>query len=167
MSKMINFFFIFLAMIVLAGCTEKTEKKSSQFTQDIQSETTQTNKQSLPDAVEHLGDLSWHSNVKEAFSLAKKENKKLIIMVGEDSCRWCVKMKKKTLIDTRVQEKMKQYMLVSIKRSDKEAVKFVPEFDGNIPSFFFIDENKESMGSIVGYFNADDFVEYMSEIEEL
>ncbi len=167
MNYRIKLFFIFLATIILPGCTEKTEKKSSQFTPNIQSEMTQRSKQSLPDTVENLGKLSWYSNIKEAFSLAKKENKKVIIMVGEDSCRWCVKMKKRTLIDRQVQEKMKHYILVSIKRSDKEAVKFVPEFDGNIPSFFFIDENKESMGSIVGYFNKDDFVEYMSEIEEL
>jgi len=66
-----------------------------------------------------------------------------------------------------VQEQMQKYVLVSIKRSDKEAVKFVPEFDGNIPSFFFIDKNKELIESVVGYFNADDFIGYMKEIEEL
>ena len=164
---MIKLFCILLAFLLLEGCTDKTDKKSSLVTPDMTHESTQTSTQTLPDTVETLGNLSWHSNVKEAFTLAKKENKNVIIMVGEDNCRWCVKMKKKTLTDARVQEQMQKYVLVSIKRSDKEAVKFVPEFDGNIPSFFFIDKNKELMESVVGYFNADDFTGYMREIEEL
>ena len=164
---MTKLFFILLALLVLEGCTDKTDKKSSLVTSDTTSESIYTSKQTLVDTIETLGNLSWHSNVEEAFILAKKENKDVIIMVGEDSCRWCVKMKKKTLTDTRVQEQMKKYVLVSIKRSDKEAVKFVPKFDGNIPSFFFIDKNKELMESVVGYFNADDFTGYMKEIEEL
>jgi len=164
---MTKLFFILLALLVLEGCTDKTDKKSSLVTSDTTSESIYTSKQTLVDTIETLGNLSWHSNVEEAFILAKKENKDVIIMVGEDSCRWCVKMKKKTLTDTRVQEQMKKYVLVSIKRSDKEAVKFVPKFDGNIPSFFFIDKNKELMESVVGYFNADDFTGYIKEIEEL
>ena len=164
---MTKLFFILLALLVLEGCTDKTDKKSSLVTSDTTSESIYTSKQTLVDTIETLGNLSWHSNVEEAFILAKKENKDVIIMVGEDSCRWCVKMKKKTLTDTRVQEQMKKYVLVSIKRSDKEAVKFVPKFDGNIPSFFFVDKNKELMESVVGYFNADDFTGYIKEIEEL
>ena len=158
--------FLFLSFFVLGGCTDKSEKKSSLVTPDIHNKSIDTSRQLLPDTVATLGNLSWHSNVKEAFALAKKENKQVIIMVGEDNCRWCIKMKKQTLTDARVQEQMQKYILVSIKRSDKEAVKFVPEFDGNIPSFFFIDENKELMESVIGYFNADDFVGYIREIEE-
>ena len=164
---MTKLFFILLTVVALEGCTEKTDKKSSLVASELKNKSTHTSKQALTDTVETLGNLSWHSNVKEAFALAKKENKNVIIMVGEDDCRWCVKMKKITLADVRVQEQMQKYVLVSIKRSDKEAVKFVPEFDGNIPSFFFIDKNKELIESVVGYFNADDFTGYMKEIEEL
>lgn len=164
---MTKLFFILLTVVVLEGCTEKTDKKSSLVASELKNKSTQTGKQTLADTVETLGNLSWHSNVKGAFALAKKENKNVIIMIGEDDCRWCVKMKKSTLADVRVQEQMQKYVLVSIKRSDKEAVKFVPEFDGNIPSFFFIDKNKELIESVVGYFNADDFTGYMKEIEEL
>ena len=161
-------FVILFSFLALLGCSEKEEKKSGLVTPIVHESTKKStlSTQQLPDTVETLGNLSWHSNVQEAFSLAQEENKNLIIMVGEDSCRWCVKMKKNTLTDARVQEGMQKYILVSIKRSDTEAVKSVPEFDGNIPSFFFLDKNRELMESVVGYFNAGDFVSYMAEIEE-
>jgi len=72
---MIKLFFILLALLLLEGCTDKTDKKSSLVTPDMTRESTHTSKQTLPDTVETLGNLSWHSNVKEAFTLAKKENK--------------------------------------------------------------------------------------------
>ena len=155
------------AFFLLQGCNEKTDKTSSLVTPDLKEKKQKSHKQTLPDTIETLGNLNWHSNVREAFSLAKKEQKNVIIMVGEDNCRWCVKMKKNTLSNPRIQKQLQKYILVSIKRSDKEAVRNVAEFDGNIPSFFFLDENKEVLEAIVGYFNANDFLGYILEIEEL
>jgi thioredoxin-related protein len=113
-----------------------------------------------------IAGLEWYTDVELGFYIAKKEHKNVIVMVGEDSCRWCKKMKENTLSDPKIQEALQQYILISIKRSDKESVKYVPEFDGNIPSFFFMTEKENMIEPVVGYFNADDFLTYIKEIEE-
>jgi len=156
-------------LLGMIGCSEKSEKKSGPSTPKIVSEKKeiQISTQLLPDTVSTIGNLVWHSNIKESFLLAKEQDKNVIVMVGEDDCRWCVKMKKHTLTDERIQDHMQKYILVSIKRSDKDAISHVPEFDGNIPSFFFMDANKEVMEPVVGYFKSDDFLDYIKEIEDL
>ncbi|NOR56721.1 MAG: DUF255 domain-containing protein [Sulfurovum sp.] len=108
----------------------------------------------------------WHTELQSALVLAKKEHKNVIVMVGEDNCRWCVKMKKQTLSKSCVQKKLQNYVLVSVKRSDKYAIKNLQDFDGIIPSFFFMQANEEPLDSIVGYFTADDFLRYIEEVEE-
>lgn len=137
--------FLYLSILLLSGCSKNEERSKG---------------------VDTIAGLSWHLDMQRGFSLAKKEGKDVIVMVGEDSCRWCKKMKERTLTDTRIQEKMKKYVLVSIKRSDKDSVKQIAEFDGNIPSFFFMHANKELIEPVVGYFKADDFLSYIQEVEE-
>lgn len=108
----------------------------------------------------------WHTELESALSLAKKEHKNVLVMVGEASCRWCVKMKKETLSKSCVLKKLQNYVLVSVKRSDKNAIKNLEGFDGIIPSFFFIKANEEPIDSIIGYFKPDDFIRYMEDAEE-
>ena len=146
--------FVFIGILLLSGMAY-SDKPDNNMTQQ------------LADKVIKIGNLSWHTNVKEALKLAKIEDKNVIIMVGEDDCRWCIKMKTNTLTDMRIQEHMKEYILISIKRSDKEAVSYVPEFDGNIPSFFFMTNSAEIIEPIVGYFKPNDFLQYIQEIEEI
>jgi len=110
--------------------------------------------------------LVWHTEIQSALVLAKKEHKNVMVMVGEDTCHWCVKMKKETLAKSCVLKKLQNYALVSVKRSDKNAIKNLEGFDGIIPSFFFMKANEEPIDSIVGYFKADDFIRYIEELEE-
>jgi len=140
------FLFFIVFNLLVFGNSEKSEYKTETSTS--------------------ISGLSWYLNIETALQKAKKEKKSIVVMVGEDSCKWCKKMKNRTLIDTRIQAKLKSYILVSVKRSDKEAMKYLPTFDGNIPSFFFMQDNKELIESIVGYFKADDFLDYLNEVEE-
>jgi len=153
----------------MLGCSEKKEQKEVTFTSRniSKKESVKPSPQEAIDTVKSIANLSWHSHVETAFELAKKEHRDVIIMVGEDYCRWCTKMKEGTLTDKRIGVELKKYILVSVKRSDKEAIKYVPDFDGNIPSFFFMTANKEMIEPVVGYFKADDFLEYIKEIDEL
>jgi len=145
-----------IAMLFMFGCSNTKEENKIE---------THVPKKHLDKKVSIAG-LEWYTDVDSGFNRAQKEHKNVIIMVGEDSCRWCTKMKEGTLTDKRIQKVLKDYILVSIKRSDKEAVKVVPEFDGNIPSFFFMNEKKETIEPVVGYFKADDFLTYIKEIGE-
>ena len=123
--------------------------------------------QKKEDSIIMISGLPWHSDIDTAFTIAAKENKLVIIMVGEDYCKWCTKMKENTFTDPRIKEKLEKYTLVSVKRSDKSAIKHVPTFDGTIPSLFFMYANREMIEPVVGYFEADDLLSYIQEIEEL
>jgi len=147
---------VFVVAILFLGCSE--DVKSKRIDNKLQSKE--------KDSISTIAGLPWHSDLESAFSLASKENKNVIVMVGEESCRFCKKMKEKTLIDVRIQKKLNNYILVSLKRSDKKSIKYISEFDGNIPSFFFMKSNKEMIEPVVGYFKPDDFLQYIEEIEE-
>jgi len=148
---------VIVVSFFILGCSRvKEEKKSTEHALSIQLDRNIT-----------IAGLTWYTHVESGYTRAKEEHKNVIIMVGEDSCRWCTKMKKGTLTDKRIMKMLQHYVLVSIKRSDKEAIKYVPEFDGKIPSFFFMNHNKELIEPVVGYFKADDFLTYMKEIEEI
>ena len=146
--------FFILLLLSLNACSESTEKMA---TQNV-----------LPKQVsmQNIAGLDWYLDIDSALKSAQKAHKNLIIMVGENSCRWCKKMKERTLTDVQVQNKLAEYVLVSIKRSDKASVAHVPEFDGSIPSFFFMKANEEVYDSVVGYFKADDFLRYINQVEE-
>ncbi|MBA1421013.1 MAG: thioredoxin family protein [Epsilonproteobacteria bacterium] len=152
--RLIYIFFI----VVLFGASAYSESDKNTVLNSISSPN---------DTMQNIAGLSWHTQIDKALNNAQKSHKNLIVMVGEESCRWCKKMKERTLIDPRIQNKLSNYVLVSVKRSDKKAVAHVPEFDGKIPSFFFIEKNGEVYDSVVGYYKADDFLRYINEIEEL
>lgn len=118
------------------------------------------------DKIVKISGYRWHTNIDNALLLAKKEHKDMIVMVSEKSCRWCVKMEQRTLVDSRVRKKLKKYILVSVKRSDKKSLKHIPMFDGSIPSFFFLEPDSDFIEAIVGYYEAGTFLEYMNEIED-
>ncbi|MEA1954423.1 MAG: thioredoxin family protein [Campylobacterota bacterium] len=110
-------------------------------------------------------DIIWVKDINTAFTLAKKEQKNVMLMVEGMNCRWCVKMKQRTLLDKEVREKLKSYILVKVMREDKEAVKDLPEIHG-VPSIFFITPKKKIIESVIGYFNIEDFLSYISDVEK-
>ncbi len=148
--------FLCVSLMFFTGCSQDEETSKS-----VESATQKQVKQT-----DIIAGMPWQLDMQKGFSLAQKEGKNVIVMVGEDYCKWCKKMKERTLTDARIQDLMKKYVLISIKRSDKTSIKQIPEFDGNIPSFFFMKSNKELIEPVVGYFKPDDFLSYIKEIEE-
>lgn len=110
--------------------------------------------------------LKWETNFDVAFERAKKEHKFVMVMVEEPTCRWCVKMKKSTLSDPKVGEKLQKYVLLRVKRSDKKSIDRLEGFTSAIPSFHFMTTNKETIETIIGYFESKDFLDYLIEIEK-
>jgi thioredoxin-related protein len=160
--KVVLILFVFLYLIL--GCKKESTTHIVSSTASLKSKSIE--QISKKDSIKIIAGLPWHSDIKSAFTLAKKEKKNVIIMVEENSCKWCRKMKELTLTDKQVQEKLKTYILVAVKRSDKNAITQIPEFDGNIPSFFFMKTDQELIEPVVGYFEAKDFLHYIKEIEE-
>ncbi len=107
----------------------------------------------------------WEKDIDTAFTLAKKEKKTVMVLVEGLHCRWCVKMKKRTLSDENVQKKLESYILVKVMREDKDNIKDLPQIHG-VPSIFFMTEKKEILESVVGYFNIIDFLSYIDDVEK-
>lgn len=112
-----------------------------------------------------FGKLEWETEMDHAFERAKKEHKNVMIMVEEPQCKWCVRMKKGALSDHNVQEKLQAYVLLKVQRSDKDTVKQIEGFTSAIPSFHFMYPDKETIDTVIGYFETEDFLGYLSEIE--
>ena len=64
-----------------------------------------------------------------------------------------------------MQNKLKSYVTVKVMREDEDAVKDLPIIHG-VPSIFFMTPKKELIESVVGYFNVEDFLSYISDVEK-
>lgn len=109
--------------------------------------------------------IPWEKDLNSAFSKAKKENKLLLVMAVSDGCVWCDKMKKRTLSNPKVAEKLKNYVLVMADRETQEEKNQLPPFK-HVPVIFFMTHEKESLDNLRGYFAPDDFLHYLTEFEE-
>ena len=110
--------------------------------------------------------LNWETDIDHAFELAKKEHKNVMVMIECITCKWCIRMKKEALSDPRVHEKLESYILLKVQRSDKNSTKHLPGFSGAIPSFYFMEPDREVLETVIGYFVAEDFLEYLNDIDE-
>jgi uncharacterized protein YyaL (SSP411 family) len=111
-------------------------------------------------------ELSWEKDAATAFAKAKAEKKNVMLMVEATHCRWCKKMKEETLSDSEVKKRLQNYILVKILRSDKEAMKILPESYYPAPTTFFMTPEGEIMEKAIGYFEAYDFITYINDVEE-
>ena len=74
-------------------------------------------------------------------------------------------MKHRTLADENVLKKLKSYITVKVMRENEDDVEDLPIIDG-VPSIFFMTPQKEVLESVVGYFNIEDFLSYISDVEK-
>ena len=165
MKIMVSTLITFVLLFVSANAEEspKTEKISPLKSQKHETIQTLQKKDLTLDAFEKL---IWETDMDLAFQRAKKEHKNVMIMVEDIRCKWCKNMKVGALSDPNVQAKLQPYILLKVQRSDKETAKRITEFTGAIPSFYFMEPNQELYESIVGYFATEDFLQFLTEIEE-
>ncbi len=110
-------------------------------------------------------EIVWLKDINTAFEVAKKEQRTVMVLVEGENCRWCKKMKHHTLGDENVQKKLKSYITVKVMRENEDDVKDLPIIHG-VPSIFFMTPEKEVIESVVGYFNVEDFLSYISDVEK-
>lgn len=154
-----------VSLFALQGYSEGTIQSVSPIA--VKSETAETIQQK--EEKESLGafeELQWETDMDHAFERAKKEHKNVMIMVEEARCKWCKKMKKGALSDQKVQERLRSYILLKVRRSDKETANRIEYFTGIIPSFFFMAPDQEMIDAVIGYCITEDFTGYLDELEE-
>jgi thioredoxin-related protein len=110
-------------------------------------------------------ELVWQKDITTAFEKAQKENKVVMVVVEGEHCRWCKKMKHRTLSDDSVLERLEPYIIVKVMREDTEDVKDLPAING-VPTIFFLKANKKTIETVVGYYNIVDFTSFIDSVEK-
>jgi thioredoxin-related protein len=112
-----------------------------------------------------LFSVEWVKDVNTAFTLAKKEHKNVMILVEGENCRWCKKLKYRTLQDEAVEKRLEKFVVVKVMREDPSAMSGLPEVKG-VPTVFFMKPNKAVIEEILGYVNVEDFISYINDVEK-
>ncbi len=111
-----------------------------------------------------LADINWQKDIPTAIKIAKKENKVVMLYVEAENCRWCRKMKEKTLSHKSVDKRVKSFVCVKVFREDKDAIKDLPEVK-YAPTVFFLTPQKKIIERVTGYFVVEDFLSYIDDVE--
>jgi len=109
--------------------------------------------------------LEWAKDLETALTTAQKEHKNIMVMVEGEHCRWCKKMKGRTLSDESIEKRLEKFVVVKVMREDGNAMAKLPPVDG-VPTIFFLKENKAVIEDVVGYFNVEDFTSYIDDVEK-
>lgn len=109
------------------------------------------------------GDLNWEKDLNTAFIKAAKEKKPLMVMVEGEHCRWCKKMRHRTLENDVISKRLEKYVLVKIDKEGEEAQQ-LPEVK-YVPTIFFISPDKKIKERVTGYFNVLDFGSWIDDAE--
>ena len=85
--------------------------------------------------------------------------------MGGEHCKWCEKMKIKTLSEESVSERLEPYIMVKVMQEDAEAVKDLPAISG-VPTIFFLKADKKVLETVAGYYNIVDFAGFIDSVEK-
>jgi thioredoxin-related protein len=156
----------FIGLFFFPVYGEETTKVVNVSTLKSQKHETIQNLQKKDETLGAFEKLSWETDMDHAFERAQKEQKNVMIMVEDRRCKWCKNMKIGALSDPNVQDKLQSYILLKVQRSDKKTAGRIEDFTGAIPSLYFMQPNQELFESVVGYFATEDFLGFLTEIEE-
>ena len=109
--------------------------------------------------------IAWVKDLNTAFKLAKEEKKNVMIMAVSVGCGWCKKIKQHTLSNAMITKRLENYILVQVDRETPSERDQLPAFK-HVPIIFFMTPQKKMIDNMRGYYTAEDFIEYLNEIEE-
>ncbi|MDM5264160.1 thioredoxin family protein [Sulfurovum sp. XTW-4] len=112
-----------------------------------------------------LFSVEWSKDLETAFATAKKEHKNIMVLVEGENCRWCKKLKHRTLADEAVEKRLEKFVTVKVMREDAFAMSELPEVKG-VPTIFFMNEDKVISDEILGYVDVEDMIYYINDIEK-
>lgn len=114
---------------------------------------------------EFAKEMAYETQYKTALERAKKENKKLMVLMITNYCPWCSKFEKKTLSDTNIDSKIKsKYIPLVINRQEGNFPKYLNA--PIVPVTFFVEPNKEQIiHESIGFSNKTDFLNLLNALE--
>ncbi|HFQ61322.1 MAG TPA: thioredoxin family protein [Epsilonproteobacteria bacterium] len=109
--------------------------------------------------------VDWVKDLDTALATAQKEHKNVMVMVEGEFCRWCKKMKGRTLSDERIEKRLEQYVVVKVMREDASIMAKLPPVEG-VPTIFFMKPNKAVIQEVLGYEDVTDFNATLNDVEK-
>ena len=108
--------------------------------------------------------LDWEKSLEDALTKAQSEHKNVMVMVEGEHCRWCKKMKGRTLSDEGIEKRLEKYVVVKVMRENSNAMAKLPHVDG-VPTIFFMKPNKAVIQEVLGYQDISGFTATLNQIE--
>jgi len=109
--------------------------------------------------------LDWAKDLDAALDTAQKEHKNIMVMVEGEHCRWCKKMKGRTLSDENVEKRLEKFVVVKVMREDGIAMAKLPPVDG-VPTIFFMKPSKAVIQEVLGYEDVSDFNATLNDVDK-
>ncbi len=109
-------------------------------------------------------EIVWEKDIATAFAKAKENNQTVMIYVETDNCPWCRKMKHRTLVDDRIFNKLKNYVVVRTIKNSQEAQSYGLKAT-YVPTMFFYSPQNELYKEVVGYYSVEDFASWLVDVE--
>jgi len=114
----------------------------------------------------YANSITWVKTYKEAINLSIKENKRVMLFITKPSCVWCKKMKRLTFTDNEViKEVNANYISIELSKNSNE----IPSnfLVKRVPTTQFISKNGTLVKKVAGYWNAEDFLSWLSDVKKL
>ena len=105
--------------------------------------------------------LNTTDNFTKAQEIASQQNKSVLLVLSSDTCHWCDQLKKDTLNDSRVIEKLDQKYVTAIVNVDKQP-DIAKTFNAvGTPIVMLFDNNGTQKARIDGYCGPEELMEYL------
>jgi len=113
---------------------------------------------------EEIGELTFSKDYKKVMAQAKKENKRVYMLITSKSCRWCRRFESETLEDWTIAEKLEgKYLLLHLDRDDD----FIPAKykSKRVPRHYFLTPDEQVILTFLGFWNVEDFTSYIDDVD--
>jgi len=105
-------------------------------------------------------------NFAEAQAQAQAENKRIMVLITQDNCRYCKRMKKTTFKDPEIIKRIhKDYIFVEVDRYFDEYPEDLTVY-GVPTTYFLYNDAKHIMRGAGGYWGSEDFHSFMDDADK-
>jgi thioredoxin-related protein len=107
-------------------------------------------------------DIDWEVDYSDAIKVAKYQNKPVMVLITTKRCKWCKKLKNRTLSnDTIIGKLNSNFVAVEVTRR-KDDYPYKKLRARAVPTIYFLDANgKPLMKPVIGYWNIKNFNSYI------
>jgi thioredoxin-related protein len=111
-------------------------------------------------------DIDWADSYKEALHLAKANNKYVMVLITSKRCKWCKKLKRKTLSSDPVIEKLNsKFVSVEVTRRKDEYPHRKLRARAVPTTYFLTPDGRAVMRPVIGYWNRTNYLSYLDDVD--